>query len=644
MRLRPPAYPLITVDPYFSVWSRTEALNASHTMHWTNHTMRMTGEVIVDGTPFRFMGLNEVQPIPQVSVDMDRFSTRYTFENELVSLNVRFVTPLLPHDLYRMTRPVSYLLVAASPKGDYEVRTKITVSDEICLNEGGESPVTFETKEIDGMPAITMGNRVQRVLNRSGDDLRIDWGYFTLAVDSEDAAVTPDRMEHMRAVTAFGGSLALYLLAYDDIASLTYFDHPCKSFWNSDGETIEQAIATARRDYVDGLFLDLVQMADVDFAYATRVGGEAYAELLELAYRQTIAAHKCAVDENGALLFVSKECYSNGCGATVDVSYPSIPLFLLENPELVMGMMRPIFRYARSDEWKKEPYAPHDCGQYPILNGQVYGMKGEVYNPAVRRAEVDLKDQMPVEECGNMLIMSAALARASEGEAECTDFIEENFDLLTTWAEYLLAHGLDPENQLCTDDFAGHLAHNCNLSIKAIMGLAAYAILCDAMGKREWADAYREKAQTLAMTWCSMASNGDGSYRLAFDRPGSFSMKYNAIWDKLFDTKLFPPEVLASEVKSNFKHMNPYGMPLDNRADYTKSDWMVWTASLLDEREDFERYIQPLWLAYHKTESRVPMSDWFFTTTARQRGFQNRTVQGGLFIKLLLESGLMKGE
>ena len=45
--------------------------------------------------------------------------------------------------------------------------------------------------------------------------------------------------------------------------------------------------------------------------------------------------------------FVSKECHSNGCAATVDVSYPSIPLFLLYNPELVRGMMRPVFKFAR---------------------------------------------------------------------------------------------------------------------------------------------------------------------------------------------------------------------------------------------------------------------------------------------------------
>ncbi len=638
MRLRPPAYPLVTVDPYFSVWSRTEALNASHTMHWTNHTMRMTGEVIVGGVPFRFMGLNDVQPIPQTSVNVDAFTTAYTFENDLVHLDVRFFTPLTPDDLDRMTRPVSYLQIIASPKIDAEVRTKITVSDEICLNEGGESSVTIRKQTIDQIPAITMGNLNQKVLNRSGDDIRIDWGYFTLAVFSGDASVRHDRMEGMSAVSGFGAQNALFLLAYDDVDSMVYFGKNLKSVWNQGGKTIEGAIADAIRDYRCGLPTYLDERATELFARATRAGGEKYAELLELAYRQAIAAHKCVVDENGQILFVSKECYSNGCGATVDVSYPSIPLFLLENPELVKGMMRPIYAYARTEEWKNEPYAPHDCGQYPILNGQVYGMEGDVYNPPVRKAGVDRRYQMPVEECGNMLVMAAAVSIAEDDVA----FVEENFDLLTTWAEYLLQYGLDPENQLCTDDFAGHLAHNCNLSIKAIMGLASYSILCAMLDKPDQAEKYDLTARDLAKKWCEMASNGDGSYRLAFDREGTFSMKYNAVWDKLFGTNLFPPEVLQSEVQSNFRRMNPYGMPLDNRSDYTKSDWMVWTATILNEREDFERYIEPLWNAYHRSASRVPMTDWFYTSTAAQVGFQNRTVQGGLFIKLLEQSGMMR--
>lgn len=203
------------------------------------------------------------------------------------------------------------------------------------------------------------------------------------------------------------------------------------------------------------------------------------------------------------------------------------------------------------------------------------------------------------------------------------------------WAAYLLQNGLDPDNQLCTDDFAGHLAHNCNLSIKAIMGLAGYGYLCTQWGDTDKAAAYEQAAREMAAAWAEKAANGDGSYRLAFDGPGTFSMKYNAVWDKIWKTGLFPQELLETEVASYAAHQNAYGLPLDNRADYTKADWLAWTATLSDDPAVFRMYMDTLWLAYAKTPSRVPMADWYSTVTSQNMMFQNHTVMGGLWIRLL---------
>ena len=638
MKLRAPSIPLITVDPYFSVWAPHEKLNFRTTRHWTGAENPIFAEAIVDGERASFLGYErESAKMTETELDIDALSTRATFENGKIRLFVKLMTPLIPDDLALLTRPVSYMILSyESMDGEeHDVRISVKVRDNICLNRGKESPVEVEKFNTSHVHGIRMGNSVQKPLNRSGDDLRIDWGYFYLGADGDGVESEYDVAKgwHPAYVRI---ELPLtkeeerrVLFAYDDCESICYFGKHLKSYWNKDGESILSVMDKAISDFCD-INARCDAFSDALIAEAYLAGGEKYADLLSLAYRQVIAAHKVAVDENGEILFISKECFSNGCAATVDVSYPSTPMLLRYNPELVKGMMRPIYKFAESDGWKYD-FAPHDAGQYPLVNGQVYGKDKAT-------GELKYESQMPVEECGNMIIMETCVALA-EGNA---DFAASHFDTLVAWCEYLKKYGDDPENQLCTDDFAGHLAHNCNLAVKAIMGIAGMSILCDMLDKTKEAKKYKSEAKKKAESWCKRAANGDGSYRLAFDRDGSFSMKYNMVWDKIWGTGIFPREVYKREVKSNFNRFNEYGMPLDSRSDYTKSDWLVWTATLASSDSDFKKFIAPLWKAYNETPDRVPMTDWYDTVSGMLVGFIHRTVQGGLFIKLLDKSGILK--
>lgn len=231
-----------------------------------------------------------------------------------------------------------------------------------------------------------------------------------------------------------------------------------------------------------------------------------------------------------------------------------------------------------------------------------------------------------------MLLVTAAIA-AIEGNA---DYANRHWATLTTWTDYLVEYGQDPGNQLCTDDFAGHFAHNANLSIKAILGIAAYGYLANMLGKTEVAEKYTNKAKEMAAQWVEMADDGD-HYRLTFDKAGTWSQKYNLVWDKLMNWQIFPEKVAETEIAYYLTKQNRYGLPLDSRETYTKTDWIIWTATMAKDKTTFESFVDPVYSFMNETVDRIPMSDWVFTDSPKQRGFQARSVVGGYFIKMLEE-------
>ena len=239
---------------------------------------------------------------------------------------------------------------------------------------------------------------------------------------------------------------------------------------------------------------------------------------------------------------------------------------------------------------------------------------------------------MPVEESGNMLILCDAIAHA-EGNA---DFVAPWWPQLTQWAKYLEKYGLDPEEQLCTDDFMGHLAHNANLSVKAILGLAAYGDLCRMRGDKETAEKYFALARADAEHWMKVAAEGD-HYRLAFDKPGTWSQKYNLVWDRILGLNVFPPSVAQKEVAHYKKMMLRYGVPLDSRTHLTKTDWSFWIATLAENRSDFEAIISPIYDYLNATTARDPIADSYVTDNIRSGGMHARPVVGGFFIKMLTD-------
>jgi Domain of unknown function (DUF4965)/Domain of unknown function (DUF1793)/Domain of unknown function (DUF5127)/Domain of unknown function (DUF4964) len=657
---RPPAVPLVTHDPYFSIWSTTDDLNGSPTRHWTGKAQRLTGLVRIDGNVFRWMGdsPSTVPALPQTGLKLTATRTVYQFAGQGVALEVQFLSPVLPSDPDVMSRPVTYITMTAHSQdaAPHSVQLLFAADASLAVDTGTQE-VAWSRSRLKAMTILRASNFEQPVLQKSGDDLRIDWGYLLLAVPDQGGSSTStelsdevesqfaagkalsfddldmprraDRRTELASVFDLGqvGSTALsrhVLLAYDDVYSIEYLNRWMRPYWRRNGMTMGQLLETAEQDY--GSLDQRARQFDDEIAHDLRgVGGEAYEQVAELAFRETIAASKLVADVDGRPMLFPKENFSNGCIATVDVIYPASPFFLLFNPALLKAQLDPLMEYTETGRWRF-PFAPHDLGTYPKANGQVYG-----------GGERTIENQMPVEESGNMLLMFVALAKV-EGNA---GYANRYWPQLQQWAEFLKKEGMDPGNQLSTDDFAGHLAHNANLSIKAILALGGYSVLAEMTGRKSEATAYRQLAQDMANRWVQMAQDGD-HYRLAFDTPGSWSQKYNLVWDRILGLNLFPAKVVQTEMHYYQTHLNRFGLPLDNRRDYTKLDWQVWTATLTDNREQFDALIAPLQRFVNETPSRVPMTDWYSTADAKQSGFQARSVVGGVYIPFLAAPDLWK--
>ena len=325
---RPPAVPLIAHNPYFSIWSMADKLTDQNTKHWTGHEQPIYGLARIDGKTWRFMGgdprvqSGEIPAMEQTSLQVTPTHTIYRFQASGVALTVTFFTPALPRDLDVLARPVTYLTVDAASQGDHYLSILIDVDPVIAVNTP-DQPVTWGRSRAGGLTVLNTGSRDQSVLNRPGDDLRIDWGYFHLAAPDSESAQFALSAEAMH---TFAGSGALplsddmdmprmprdgaadlavllpygkvgiqpvsrhVLLAYTEDYAIEYLGRKLRPFWQRNGLPVQDMLAAAEAQLPSlesrGSAFDRELTADL-----TAAGGSAYAQLAILAYRQTLAAH-----------------------------------------------------------------------------------------------------------------------------------------------------------------------------------------------------------------------------------------------------------------------------------------------------------------------------------------------------------------
>jgi Domain of unknown function (DUF5127)/Domain of unknown function (DUF4965)/Domain of unknown function (DUF1793)/Domain of unknown function (DUF4964) len=661
--LRPPAIPLAVRSPYLSTWLAADALPGTWPTFWTGRITAMAGLATIDGTPYLFLGApalpnaNPFATMRQLSVDTTATTSEFVLEQAGVELTVTFLSPVEPADLRRQSQPLSYIAATARSidGASHKVAVYFDISGEWASADSGRSITWDEQRYASGagnVISLTYTQTDPEVLSENNDTA--EWGTIVLSsadragltwqiggdADTRTQLAThgvllntvdankPRAINDHYPVFAFNLDLGTvgrpstspFVVSIGHVRdpAVSYLGESLHPLWMSYFPSWQAMVGAFHADFTAAVAraaaLDAKIVRD-----ATKAGGSDYAALCALALRQAYAGTEL-VSRNGKPWAFLKEISSDGNVSTVDVTYPCMPVFLYADPAYLGLILAPTLDYVENHGYPKV-FAPHDLGShYPNAAGHLDGT-GE--------------EDMPVEESANMLIMTASyLSRIPS--AQRGTFATTHYPILKQWADYLVANALDPNLQNQTDDFTGFIAHSVNLALKGIVGIGAFSQIAAAAGHATDSASYLVTARSYIAQWQTKATDVDGEHlKLAYDQDGTWSLKYNGYADRVLKLGLIPASVAAKEAAWYLERTASYGVPLDVRHQYTKSDWEMWTAAWLKDHVQIrDLLISGLYNFANTSGQRVPMTDWYDTVTNRQVGFQARPVVGGFFALL----------
>jgi len=659
--VRPPAVPLAVRSPYLSAWLDNDNLPGTWPTFWTGRVNAMSGIARIDGTSYVFMGnpgLPDKPPFPtmrQISLTVTATKSTFVLQQGGVEVTIEFFSPVEPGDLRRQGMPLSYISATARAVDghSHQVSLYFDISGEwayddsnaqISWNEttigtGGARLISLTNTPVtpkvlaEGNDTALWGTITWTTEHRTGltyqigadGDVRAQMVNNGVLADTVDAN-QPRAINDHYPVFAFNLDLgdvraaaAPMVISIGHIRepAVSYLGTPLPPLWKSYFPVWQDMVAFFHRDFPQAS-ARADKLDDKIAGDARRAGGEQYAALLALSLRQAYAGTEL-VSRDGKPWAFLKEISSSGNMSTIDVTYPGMPVFLYADPAYLGLILAPMLDYPEHGVWP-QPFAEHDLGaHYPNADGHPDG----------------IEESMPVEESANLLIMSAAyLQRADVKSAKA--FAKTHYAILKKWSDYLVDNALDPDRQNQTDDFTGFIAHSVNLALKGIVGIGAMSIVATMAGNKVDAAYYLGVARSYITQWVTKATDVSGDHlKLAYDQDGTWSLKYNGYPDKLLGLNLIPKRVAAAEAKWYLSRANTYGVPLDIRHTYTKSDWEMWTAAWLKDQPGITSLlIESIFEFANTTGSRVPLTDWYDTTNDRQIGFQARPVVGGHFALL----------
>ncbi|KAK0104462.1 hypothetical protein ONS95_004751 [Cadophora gregata] len=661
---RPPAIPLAVKSPYLNLYQFAGSdggnggfLAGQWSQFWAGQIAAWAGMIKVDGTSYTWMGNPGPQSVTQKAFEYT--STRSVFTMDVggkVEMNITFLSTITPEDQKRQSLIFSYLDVGVQSLdgSPHDVQLYTDISAEwVAGDHSSVAQWEYDTTG-DDIAYHRVYRQTQLEFSESND--QADWGYWYWATknskkltyqsgsdvdvrgafesngklaNSKDTNYRPINQDYpvfgfsidLGAVTGSVNTLYTIGLAQEQAIQ---FDGatgvvPLASLWTSYFSSETEALSFVYNDYSTAA----TTAASLDNKIATdsiAAGGHDYLTITSLSARQALGAIQLVGNSTQQYLFL-KEISSDGNTQTVDVIFPFYPILVYLQPSLAKLMLDPLFENQESGQYPNK-YSMHDLGaHYPNATGHPDG-----------------KDEpQPLEECGNMLIMTLAYAQRSNDNA----YLSQHYEILKQWTQYLIDEALIPADQISTDDFAGSLANQTDLALKGIIGIQAMAVIANLTDNSVDGVNYTNIAQDYITQWQTLGIAHDATpphTTLAYGMNDTHGLLYNLYGDRLLNLNFVPQSVYDMQSTFYSTVEQKYGVPLDTRHNYTKSDWEMWTAAIASDSTQ-TMFISDLAKWINETPTNKALTDWYDVQTGDfGGGFTARPVVGGHFALLALKA------
>ncbi|KAL8280409.1 hypothetical protein RQP46_007057 [Phenoliferia psychrophenolica] len=665
--LNPPSIPLSVRSPYNSAWLNQGgsgvALNDAWAKFWTGSALGWTGLIKCDGVTYSWLGapsIGGIKKATQVAFSYTSTASTFVLTAGPIKLSATFLSPVETVDLTKQSFPFSYLQVSVSSTDhqshSVQIYTDITGewtsgSNDLKIDwstSAAGAVLTHQVQlanpelfsEIDdhtqygsayysmsSAPGVTyqtgsdvtVRNRFiqSSTLPNTGDTafraINDRWPVFAFAHDLGAVPATGSVSAALISVGHVRDPAIQYVVGRSEFEMRS-------SYFFSDYATVEDGILAFHAAHPTAVAtaaaLDRKVQTDAEAISSN------YADIVALSVRQFAASTEFTVSKGtdgsfnkSDVLAFMKEISSDGNVDTIDVLFPSWPAVLYLAPVWGRYLLEPLYRYQASGLYPHK-YSIHDLGgSYPNATGHNDG--GD--------------EPMPVEESGNTLIMTLAYTKATND----LSLIRTYHSLLEQWTEYLISDSEVPESQLSTDDFAGTLVNQTNLAIKGTCGINAMAEIEGLLGNSDRQASYKATVAKYVPQILEYATSSANHLELNYGAESSWGLAYNLAADRLLGITTFPNATFQMQTEWYATQGLEYGVPLDSRHSYTKSDWQLWTASTCTDTATRDLFVDGVHRYISAGTSALPFGDWYDAKSGASQSFRARPVVGGHMILLV---------